>query len=890
MRAPLCAFCCSFAIALAANAQAPSAPTPSAPTPPRLLSAEAVEVNEARGPVAVLVTLDERGAITGAELAGSTGDAALDARVLEAVRRFTFAPAERDGRPIAARITVQVELVVPAATSDASTSSAEDSDAASSADGSNGESNAGSNERSNETSNPSDPNASNTREASAASSETSGETSIASTPSPEAPELDGQDEGFGAEANVEATALRATDRGASDLTIDRDVLEAAPSAEGADLLRRAPGVYVARAEGEAVGHRIFLRGFDAEHGQDVELRVAGVPMNLPSHLHGQGYLDLGFLIPEVVDSLRVIEGVSDPRQGDFAVAGTVELELGVRRRGLTSRSSLGSFGGFRQLVLWAPEEQRDGSFAAFQLRRTDGFGENRSALSGSAIVQQVFGDGAWRHRVFLLGYGSRARMAGFVRRDDVEAGRLGFYDAYPLPTAQAQNALAMRGVLAYEATHRQGDGGNAQVGLWLGRDVFRLQANYTGFIERSRVNPDWVGRGDLVEQQNRTTSIGAHARWRSRVYEPASFLHATIETGLTARFDTIDQAQRLVQSPQNTTWDERVDATIQGGDVGVYVDADLAITDYMNLRGGVRADVLVYEIDDRLGNFIPDFREDSYLLGYRRSAFGVAASPRTSIEVKPTRWLSVLGAYGEGFRSPQARTLEDGETAPFTKVKSADAGVRVRFDDVFEARLVGYWTRLSDDVAFEPAEGRLERVGATRRAGGVLHLVTRPLDWIVGSLSVTFVDAELLEPPPASAEDPRPAFTKGQNLPYVPPWVVRADLGAQHVLSPRLGPGRLGRHPLRGRAGVGLTYLSPRPLPYAVEADPFTLLDVSAGLGWGPVELSLDVFNLLDARYAAVELSYASNWDPEGTRSRVPARHFAAGSPRTFFGTLEVHF
>ncbi|MCB9620929.1 MAG: TonB-dependent receptor [Sandaracinus sp.] len=853
MRVPFGALCVCALVATAAHAQEAHAPVP-----PRLVQSNPVVADVAREPVSVVVTLDATGGVTETALVASTGDEALDTRLLEAVRAFVFEPARVDGAAVPARITVQVQIVLPAIESvEAATPEepAEPSDA-----------------------DPSDADA-------VAPSEPAPEAAPdAVEPAPEA-ELDADDEGFGAEARVEAAALRATGRGASDVEISRDVLEAAPAAEGADLLRRAPGVYVARAEGDAVGHRIFLRGFDAEHGQDVELRVAGIPMNLPSHLHGQGYLDLGFLIPEVVDSMRVLEGVADPRQGDFAVAGTVELELGVRRRGLTSRTSGGSFGSFRQLVLWAPEEQRDGSFAAFQMRRTDGFGDNRNALSGSAIVQQVLGDGPWRHRLFVLAHGSRARLAGFLRRDDVQAGRVGFYESYDYPTAEAQSGLAMRGVIAYEATNRQADGGNTQLGLWIGHDVFRLQANYTGFVERSRTNPDWVGRGDLVEQQNRTSSIGANARWRSRVYRPISWVNATVETGLSARLDAIDQAQRLIQAPQNTTWDERVDATIHAADVGVYLDLDLAVTDWVELRGGVRADVLFYEVDDRLGNFIPDFREDSYLLGYRRSAFGVAASPRASLTIKPTRFLSVLGSYGEGFRSPQARTLEDGETAPFSKVRSADAGVRLKLDDVVEARLVGYWTRLSDDVAFDPAEGRLERVGATRRAGGVLHVVTRPTSWLVGSMSVTYVDAELLEPPPPSADDPRPAFTKGQNLPYVPPWVVRADVGVQHALSPQLG-----RHPLRGRAGVGLTYLSPRPLPYSAEASPFTVIDASAGFGWGPVELSLDVYNLFDARYAAVELSYASNWDPEATRSRVPARHTSAGAPRTFFANLEVRF
>ncbi len=887
MRGSLSVFCCSLAVALSAHAQ-PSTPPSSTPpsstltptTPPRLVRAAPLRVSTDGPPIAVVVTLDDTGAVTRAALPVSTGEPELDAQVLALVQTFVFAPAEREGRPVAARVTVGVARVNDASEPPAADRTSETQPSARGAD----------------SAAPIDAEASASAptDASAAPPSTDASEPVVVPPSEPVvvppseaaePELDAATVGFGAEARVEATTLRSADRGASDITVARDVLEAAPVTDGADLLRRAPGVYVARAAGDAVGHRIFLRGFDAEHGQDVELRVGGVPLNLPSHLHGQGYLDLGFLIPEVVDSMRVLEGVSDPRQGDFAVAGTVELELGVRRRGLTSRTSLGSFGGFRQLVLFAPEEQRDGSFAAFQVRRTDGFGENRNGLSASAIAQQVFGEGAWRHRVLFLASGSRARLAGFVRRDDVQAGRLGFYDAYDLPTAQAQNALALRGVLAYEATHRAQDGGNAQLGLWLGHDVFRLQLNYTGFVERSRTNPDWVGRGDLVEQQNRTSSLGAHARWRSRVYEPLSFLRATVETGLSARLDAIDQAQRLIQAPQNTTWDERVDATIHGADVGVYFDLDLAIGDYVDLRGGFRADALFYEIDDRLGNFIPDFRADSYLLGYRRSAFGVAAGPRAAVSVKPTRWLSILGAYGEGYRSPQARTLEDGETAPFTKVRSADAGVRVALDEVFEARLVGYWTRLSDDVAFEPAEGRLERVGATRRAGGVLHVTTRPFEWLVGAFSVTFVDAELLEPPPPSAADPRPAFTEGQNLPYVPPWVVRADLGAQHALSSVLG-----RHPLRGRAGVGLTYLSPRPLPYGDEAAPLTVIDVSTGLGWGPIELSFDVFNLFDARYAAIELSYASNWDPEGTRSRIPTRHFAAGAPRTFFGNLEVHF
>ena len=110
--------------------------------------------------------------------------------------------------------------------------------------------------------------------------------------------------------------------------IEREVIVAAPKQEGAEVLRAAPGVYIGRAEGPAVAHHYMLRGFDAEHGQDIEFRVGGLPINMPSHIHGQGYSDLSFLVADTVREMRVSEGVYDPRQGDFAVAGSIDFRAG----------------------------------------------------------------------------------------------------------------------------------------------------------------------------------------------------------------------------------------------------------------------------------------------------------------------------------------------------------------------------------------------------------------------------------------------------------------------------------------------------------------------------------------------------------------------------------
>ncbi len=873
-----CVRACACLAALIAAPAAVCAQTPEASelSPPRVLSAPdpdypPEELGSDRTPIVVLhVTLDAEGRVTEAHVDDAAGEH-FDREALAAVRRWRFEPARRGGRAIAARVRVEVRFSLPEFDLPAEPVEAPDPapPAAAPPEGPPPEA---------------PPPEAPPVEPARATPEERGPRR-----EPAAPADAEQEEEPAPEHGVEAVVERERaepPRTSSEHTVDRDVIEAAPRAEVGDLYRSVPSMFAARGEGDAVAHRLMLRGFDAAHGQDIELTVDGVPINLPSHLHGQGYADLGFVLPEVVRALRVTEGVYDPAQGDFAVAGTVDFRLGVREqdRGVLSSTTYGSFHTFRQLFAFAPRGMDEGTFGAGAYRRTDGFGQGRASESGTAILSFAFGERPWRGRVFGVAYGARAGLAGVVRADDVEAGRLGFYDRYDDPVARAQSALSIRFLLGASLEHRGEGGARTRATLWTSYDDFRLQESFTGYTQRSRVMPEWVGRGDLIEQRNETVSVGLRASHRSEQARLFDWLAASIEIGLAARADVIEQRQNLLQAPQNETWDQRVDASITGADVGAYADLDLRVTDYVRVRGGVRGDALFYDVDDRLGNFIPAFRRDGYIVGFRRSAFGVAAGPRASVEVRPVAPLALMIAYGEGYRSPQARLLADGERAPFTKVRSGDLGFRLELGEARELELTGtaFYTHLSEDVAFEPEEGRLEPIGPSTRVGGVLALRAQPLPWLTGALSVTFVRATLDEPPPASAENPAPAFEPGSLLPFVAPWVVRADLGANERVADLDG------HPLRLRAGVGFSFLSPRPLPFGQEADPVALLDARVGASWRWLSVGVEAFNLLDARWSATELFFVSNWRPSEAPSRLPARHLSAGAPLTILGTLGV--
>ena len=274
-----------------------------------------------------------------------------------------------------------------------------------------------------------------------------------------------------------------------------------------------------------------------------------------------------------------------------------------------------------------------------------------------------------------------------------------------------------------------------------------------------------------------------------------------------------------------------------------------------------------------------------HLPGFRRTALGVAWGPRATVEALPLPWLTLLASYGEGFRSPQPRQLEEGENAPFAKVRSAEGGFRMQWlGERIALTGAGYATFLSTDLVFDPQEGRLEKIGPTSRVGAVGHLVARPWSWSLLSLSVTYVHATLDAPPPATAQNPSPGFVPGQLLPYVPPLVVRADAAVNRELV------ELWHRPLSGRLGVGFTFLSPRPLPFSQQANPVSLLDLSAGLRWWFVELGIEVYNVAGSRYAATEYSFVSDWGTRDVPSLVPARHIAAGAPRTVLGSLGLHF
>jgi iron complex outermembrane recepter protein len=668
-----------------------------------------------------------------------------------------------------------------------------------------------------------------------------------------------------------------------DFHIEVGQLADVPRNSATDLLLLAPGVVLSNHGGEGHADSIFIRGFDAGEGKDVEFRVNGVPLNEVSHAHGHGYADTYFLIPELVDSLRVTEGPYDASQGDFGVAGTVEYRLALKRRGLMASASTGSFDARRLALVFGPEETSEDTFVGLLLRQGQGFGPNRAYANAGAVGQTELRVGN-ESRLRLLGmvYGARYGSPGVVRETDVVGGRMG---CGPTPDEQFfctydpnQGGAVQRLVGSAELQTRLRAGGQfVQQGFALLRQM-RTRENYTGFL--NDVPP--IGepqRGDNTEQLYSGATFGLRGR-----YTPGlEWLGQSkpLELGYVARFDDVRTRARRLRDRGGAPYLALFDNHVRVVNLGAYASGRASPFEWLTLRGGVRLDAFSFNVQDE--NRPTEDRQGPRLPDETVEAYGFFLSPRLSAEVRLAPGLAWLTSAGMGARSSDAAALSNTEFAPYARVSSVETGLGYTVGGPgepfsLEARGAVFGTHVSQDLVFDEMSGRNQPVGASQRVGAFLSTRLTVLERLDVQASVAWARASL--PPPGA---PWWSLLEGPVLPYIPNLVGRLDASWRGQLE-------LFGEPVGWNLAVGHSAIGPKPLPLERLSEPIILFDVAARGRWRATELGLIVENLLDARWREAEFNYVSNFrGPEAPASLLATRHFIAGAPRVVRATLTVY-
>ena len=212
-------------------------------------------------------------------------------------------------------------------------------------------------------------------------------------------------------------------------TID---LETNPVNSSQQVLRKVPGLFIGQHAGGGKAEQIFLRGFDIDHGTDINITVDGLPVNMVSHAHGQGYADLHFVIPETIEKIDFDKGPYNPTKGNFATAGYVDFKTKDRLENNLLRFESGRFGTIRTVGLFdlVSQENRN-AYLATEYLVTDGPFQssqnlNRLNIMGKFKAQLKNRDGL---SVLLSHFRSKWDASGQIPTRAVRQGLIGRFGA-----------------------------------------------------------------------------------------------------------------------------------------------------------------------------------------------------------------------------------------------------------------------------------------------------------------------------------------------------------------------------------------------------------------------------------------------------------------------------
>jgi hypothetical protein len=585
-----------------------------------------------------------------------------------------------------------------------------------------------------------------------------------------------------------------------------------------EVLETVPGLITSQHSGSGKANQYYLRGFNLDHGTDFRITVDDIPVNMPSHGHGQGYSDLNFLIPELVDSVRYKKGLYYADEGDFSAAGAAHIEV---RNSLEHALALVSPGqdGYQRGLLAGSRKVGEGDLlGAFEVLHNDGpFQHPDDYKKRNGILRYHTGDAANGFTVTAQGYDGNWSSTDQIPLRAVREGLLSRFGAVD----PSDGGNSSRYSLNAEA--RRGDASSlTTISAYAMRYSLQLFSNFTYFLD------DPV-HGDQFEQfDRRTVSGGKVERQWARL-----LLGHDVEAalGLQVRDDQIRNGIFHTEARQVLSITR--EDVIQQLTAGPYAQARVRWTSWLRTLAGVRADYFRFNVDSNL----------PVNSGLKNNAI---VSPKLSFVLGPFKETEFYVNLGEGFHSNDARGAtihvdpRTGElvqpVSPLVRAKSADLGGRTSLIPRVQTAVTYFVLDLASELVFSGDAGTTEAGRPSRRQGIEVQNFYQPLPWLAFDADYSASRARFTNFDPV-----------GDHIPGASESAVAVG-ATLHALD-------------RIDGSVRWRYFGPRPLieDNSVRSHSTSLINVNVGyLFPHGFHLGLEVFNLLDAKASDVDYYYAS--------------------------------
>lgn len=638
-----------------------------------------------------------------------------------------------------------------------------------------------------------------------------------------------------------------TSDSASQGTIRAELLKSRPALRPGEVLEFVPGVIVTQHSGDGKANQYFLRGFNLDHGTDFATTVAGMPVNMPSHGHGQGYSDLNFLIPELVDRIEYRKGPYFATHGDFASAGAADIHYVQTLAQPFAQLTLGE-NGYQRGVGGGSLTLGSGLrlLGVTELMRNDGPWTVPEGLRRvNAVLGLSRGDKAQGFSLGLMAYDARWTSTDQIPQRLIDEGSyngqpFGRFDSLDPTDGGRTSRSSLNG--EWRGPLWSGD---ARVSAYAMHYTLALYSNFTYALER----PD---TGDQFAQKDKRNVYGLSASqaWSHSL----AGLDARTELGLQMRHDRARVGLYTTQARQTlgTTRLDDVDETM----TGLYAQTSLAFSEHLRGVFGLRWDQ---------GDFKVTGQSSALNSGHARAD---QVSPKLALVAGPWAKTEIFFNAGRGFHSNDARGTTDPVAAVPGLVSSRGWELDLRTEALpgLQSSLALWKLDFDSELVYVGDAGATEASAGSRRRGIEWNnRYTPDAHWLL--------DADFAWT--------HGRFTNGDRIPNA----VDAVASVAATLKD-LGPWSASLQWRYLGAGALIEDNSQRSHPSST----FNLRatrQLRDWIGW-PAELTLDVFNLLNAKVNDIQYYYESQLP--GEAEPVAGRIVHPAEPRTLRLTLRANF
>ena len=609
-----------------------------------------------------------------------------------------------------------------------------------------------------------------------------------------------------------------------------------------DILRKVPGLFIGQHAGGGKAEQIFLRGFDIDHGTDLSISVDGMPVNMVSHAHGQGYSDLHFLIPETIRNINFGKGPYYASQGDFNTAGYVDFKTKTTLKESRVQVGVGQFNTFRTLGMFnlLDKQNSESIYAVVEYLATDGFVEspqNFSRMNVFSKFNTYFNDNS-RLTLTASHFTSKWDASGQIPQRAVDDGTITRFGAID----DTEGGQTSRTNLNAQFNKELSDNTSVSTNVFYTKYDFKLFSNFTFFLD-DPIN------ADQIKQQESRDIFGFNSQFVKNTSFGDSDVRWVVGTGL--RADMINNIELSHTLNRKQTLNH-----IQLGDIHqtnfyAFLNTEFELGDF-TVAPGLRLDYMKFAYNDAL---LPNYQT--------QATSKTMVNPKLNVTYTPNEKTQWFIKSGIGFHSNDTRVVVQQANKTMPRVYGVDFGNSWKPTSKLLINTTAWYLFSEEEFVYVGDAGIVEPSGKSERLGLDVGFRYQLNDWLYVNTDATFTKARSMEEP------------TGQD--YIP-------LAPKVTMTGGLSMNNYGKF----SGGIHYKYIGDRAAneDNSIIAEGYFVTDANINYKIDNITLGLSVENLFDVEWNETQFATESRLQHE--TNSVEEIHFTPGTP--FSAKLSVSY